>query len=52
MVFDYANRRKIPLAATLAGGYAMRVEDTVQIHVGTILAARDLLQRSAARSAQ
>ncbi|HYL11085.1 MAG TPA: histone deacetylase [Candidatus Acidoferrales bacterium] len=52
MVFDYANRRKIPLAATLAGGYARRVEDTVQIHVGTILAARDLLQRSAARSAE
>jgi hypothetical protein len=26
----------------LAGGYARRVEDTVRIHVNTILAARDV----------
>jgi hypothetical protein len=26
----------IPLVVTLAGGYAMRVEDTVDIHVATI----------------
>jgi len=30
------------VAITLAGGYARRVEDTVRIHVNTILAARDL----------
>lgn len=28
-------RRGIPVAGTLAGGYAVRVEDTVEIHVGT-----------------
>ena len=52
MVLDHAHRRGIPVAITLAGGYARRVEDTVQIHVGTILAARDLAQRTGARSAQ
>src|SRR5260370_31771258 len=38
-VFEEARRRKIPVATTLAGGYARRVEDTVPIHVNTILAA-------------
>jgi acetoin utilization deacetylase AcuC-like enzyme len=41
LVMDYARRNGCPIATTLAGGYARRVEDTVAIHVGTILAARD-----------
>jgi acetoin utilization deacetylase AcuC-like enzyme len=41
LVFDYARRNKVPVAITLAGGYARHVEDTVQIHVNTILAARE-----------
>ena len=41
-VFEEARRRRIPVATTLAGGYARRVEDTVRIHVNTILAARDV----------
>src|SRR3981189_2766906 len=41
-VFKEARRRKIPVATVLAGGYARRVEDTVRIHVNTILAARDV----------
>jgi acetoin utilization deacetylase AcuC-like enzyme len=45
LVFDYMNRHQVPVAITLAGGYARRVEDTVRIHVGTILAARDAAQR-------
>jgi acetoin utilization deacetylase AcuC-like enzyme len=40
-VFAAARKRGIPVATTLAGGYARRVEDTVQIHVNTVLAARD-----------
>jgi acetoin utilization deacetylase AcuC-like enzyme len=40
-VFEEARRRGIPVATTLAGGYARRVEDTVRIHVNTILAAGD-----------
>jgi acetoin utilization deacetylase AcuC-like enzyme len=53
-VFEEARRRSIPVATTLAGGYALRVEDTVRIHVNTILAARDVAlafpSASAARS--
>jgi hypothetical protein len=30
------------VATALAGGYARQVEDTVRIHVNTILAARDV----------
>jgi acetoin utilization deacetylase AcuC-like enzyme len=45
MVFDYARRAGVPVAATLAGGYARRVADTVSVHIGTILAARDAAQR-------
>ncbi|HEY4816893.1 MAG TPA: histone deacetylase, partial [Candidatus Acidoferrum sp.] len=37
-VFEEARRRGIPVVTTLAGGYARRVEDTVRIHVNTILA--------------
>jgi len=41
-VFKEGRRRGIPVATTLAGGYAYQVEDTVRIHVNTILAARDV----------
>jgi len=40
-VIAAARSRGIPIAITFAGGYARRVEDTVQIHVNTILAARE-----------
>jgi acetoin utilization deacetylase AcuC-like enzyme len=36
LVFQKARAQKIPVAVTLAGGYARHVEDTVQIHVNTI----------------
>lgn len=53
-VFEEARRRGVPVATTLAGGYARRVEDTVRIHVNTILAASDVAlafpPASAARS--
>jgi acetoin utilization deacetylase AcuC-like enzyme len=41
-VFVQARRRGIPVVTTLAGGYARRVEDTVQIHINTILGAREV----------
>jgi acetoin utilization deacetylase AcuC-like enzyme len=41
-VFLEARQRDIPVATTLAGGYARRVEDTVHIHVNTIVAAREV----------
>lgn len=42
-VFEEARRRGIPVATTLAGGYARRVEDTVRIHVNTILAGSEVV---------
>jgi acetoin utilization deacetylase AcuC-like enzyme len=49
LVFEHARKRGIPVASTMAGGYARRVMDTVQIHVNTIVAARDVvLQQSSA----
>ena len=42
LVFEHARRRGIPVASTLAGGYARHVADTVRIHVNTIVAARDV----------
>jgi len=47
LVCDYARRHRVPMVITLAGGYARQVEDTVRIHIGTIVAARD-----AARAAE
>src|ERR1700693_4611294 len=44
-VFVEARRRGIPVVTTLAGGYAGRVEDTVQIHVNTILAAKEVAEQ-------
>jgi len=39
MVFHEARSRGIPVAVTLAGGYAYYVDDTVEIHVNTVKAA-------------
>jgi acetoin utilization deacetylase AcuC-like enzyme len=43
LVFEHARRKGIPVASTLAGGYARRVADTVRIHVNTIIAAREVM---------
>jgi acetoin utilization deacetylase AcuC-like enzyme len=43
LVFDYARRNGTPVVTTLAGGYARRLQDTVQIHANTILALRESL---------
>jgi acetoin utilization deacetylase AcuC-like enzyme len=41
LVFAKARARKIPVAVTLAGGYARNVEDTVQIQAKTIRIAKE-----------
>jgi len=46
LVFDYARRNAVPVAIALAGGYARQVADTVAIHAGTIVAARDAARKS------
>lgn len=45
LVFAEAQRRGVPVAVTLAGGYARTTEDTVRIHMNTVLAARDCCDR-------
>ena len=41
-VFEEARKRRIPVMTTLAGGYARQVQDTIRIHVNTIVAAREV----------
>jgi len=50
-VFRAARSRGIPVMTTLAGGYARRVEDTVGIHMNTILAAREIVSELARKAA-
>ena len=40
LVFAEAGLRALPVAVAFAGGYARNVEDTVRIHVNTVIAAR------------
>jgi acetoin utilization deacetylase AcuC-like enzyme len=51
LVLGYAQRNQIPVAITLAGGYARKLEDTVSIHVNTIKAAIQSAQKQHARPA-
>jgi acetoin utilization deacetylase AcuC-like enzyme len=51
LVLGYAQRNQIPVAITLAGGYARKLEDTVSIHVNTIKAAIQSAQKRHARPA-
>jgi len=41
LVFGKARAKKIPVAVTLAGGYARHVEDTVTIHSSTVRIAKE-----------
>lgn len=40
MVLEACRRRRVPVAITMAGGYARQIEDTVRIHWRTVLTAR------------
>ncbi len=44
-VFDWAWQRRVPLAFAMAGGYGVRIEDTVQAQVNTYKAAAQYAQR-------
>ena len=43
-VFAEARAKNIPVVTTLAGGYARQLNDTIQIHVNTILAAKQVAE--------
>jgi acetoin utilization deacetylase AcuC-like enzyme len=45
LVFEQMRKRGVPIAMTLAGGYARRVEDTVRIHVNAIRVAAEIARR-------
>jgi acetoin utilization deacetylase AcuC-like enzyme len=51
LVFRAARARSIPVMVTYAGGYAIRVDDTVTIHTNTILAAAEVYREAPAKSA-
>ena len=42
LVFETARNAGIPVAVTLAGGYARKVDDTIAIHVNTVRTAREI----------
>ena len=44
-VFDWAFHRRIPLAFAMAGGYGVRIEDTVQVQLNTFRVAVHYWQR-------
>jgi acetoin utilization deacetylase AcuC-like enzyme len=44
LLFRVARAQNIPVMVTYAGGYALNVEDTVEIHSNTVIAAKEILQ--------
>jgi acetoin utilization deacetylase AcuC-like enzyme len=44
LVFHAARTRGIPVMVTYAGGYARKVQDTVQIHCNTVVAAKEVFR--------
>ena len=42
LVFRMAKAERIPVMVTLAGGYALKLEDTITIHCNTVLAAKEV----------
>ena len=44
LVFRVAKARGIPVMVTLAGGYALKVEDTITIHCNTVIAAKEVMR--------
>ena len=44
LVLESCRERGIPVALTMAGGYARKVEDTVDVHFGSIRRAAELLE--------
>ena len=50
LVLQTCRARGIPVAVTMAGGYANEVEDSVDVHFQSIRRAADLMERTAGRS--
>ena len=52
IVLEACKDRGIPVAVTMAGGYARNVEDTVDVHLQSIRRAADLMENLAAADGQ
>ncbi len=46
LVLEACRERRVPVAVTMAGGYARKIEDTVEIHFQSVRTAADLLNTS------
>jgi len=46
LVMRVAQTHKVPVMVTYAGGYARRVEDTVTIHCNTVIAAKEVCEKT------
>nr|WP_315225347.1 histone deacetylase [uncultured Albidiferax sp.] len=46
-VFDWAWQRRVPLAFAMAGGYGVRIEETVQVQINTYAVALEYARRYA-----
>jgi acetoin utilization deacetylase AcuC-like enzyme len=49
-VFGYCHGQGVPVAAVLAGGYAVDLRDTVDMHVNTYLTLRDVFEGGPGRA--
>ena len=47
IVLDFARRNGIPVVTTMSGGYAVDIEDTVEIHCNTVRSVKDVFFGSA-----
>ena len=51
LVLDFARREHIPVVTVMSGGYAKRIEDTVDIHCNTVRAVTEVYADASAQNA-
>ncbi len=52
LVFRVARARDIPVMVTYAGGYAIRIEDTITIHYNTVMAAAEVWRTASSETSR
>jgi len=51
MVLEFAKQREVPIVTVMSGGYALDINDTVEIHCNTIRAAKKIFIQSQIQNA-
>ena len=51
MVLEFAKQREVPIVTVMSGGYALDINDTVEIHCNTIRAAKKVFTQSQIQNA-